>query len=196
LLRNTSFLLLWAAYGISAFGDHLSELGLMRELRIEHSSRQVQTQALMTFLFFVPFFGAGWLTGAVADRLPRRLVMIGADLARASIVLALPLWVESQVLRTGEGLRRSDLFVALLPLMGLGLFAAFFSPARQALLPQLVRQDQLVRANSITSGLGTIAAMLSNMVGGVLAAVGSRLIEAAARKVVGDFFRRLAGMVK
>jgi hypothetical protein len=33
-------------------------------------------------------------------------------------------------------------------------------------------------------------------VGGVLAAVGSRLIEAAARKVVGDFFRRLAGMVK
>lgn len=33
-------------------------------------------------------------------------------------------------------------------------------------------------------------------VGGVLAAVGSRLIEAAARKVVGDFFGRLAERVK
>ena len=39
-----------------------------------------------------------------------------------------------------------------LPLLALGLFAAFFSPARQALLPQLVRQDQLVEANSISSG--------------------------------------------
>ncbi len=175
LLRNSAFILLWLAYGISAFGDHLSELGLMRELGVEHSGRQVQTQALMTFLFFVPFFACGWLTGAVADRLPRRIVMIGADLARAGIVFCLPLWVEWQVRRRGADLGGADLLTALLPLLALGVFAAFFSPSRQALLPQLVRQDQLVRANSISSGLGTIAAMLSNMVGGVLAAISPRL---------------------
>lgn len=175
LVRNSNFVLLWAAYGISAFGDHLSELAMMRELQIEHSTRQVQMQALLTFLFFVPFFAAGWLAGAIADRLPRRIVMIGADLARAAIVLALPVWVESQVRGRGETLQQSDLVTALLPVLALGLFAAFFSPARQALLPQLVRDDQLVQANSITSGLGTIAAMLSNMVGGVLASISPRL---------------------
>lgn len=175
LLRNRAFILLWLAYGVSAFGDHLSELGLMRELAVEQSDRQVQTQALMAFLFFVPFFSLGWLTGTIADRLPRRMVMIGADLARAAIVFCLPLWVEWHVDQRGQNLGQGDLVVALLPLMGLGLFAAFFSPARQALLPQLVRQDQLVQANSISSGLGTVAAMLSNMVGGVLAGISPRL---------------------
>ena len=175
LLRNSNFILLWLAYGISAFGDHLSELGLMRELQVEQSGRQVQTQALMTFLFFAPFFACGWLAGTVADRLPRRIVMIAADLARAAIVLSLPLWVEWQVRSRGETLGQGDLFVALLPLLALGVFASFFSPARQALLPQVVRQDQLVQANSISSGLGTIAAMLSNMVGGVLAGISPRL---------------------
>lgn len=175
LLRNRSFLLLWGAYGISAFGDHLSELGLMRLLQIEHSTRQVQTQALMTFLFFIPFFLVGWLAGVVADRLPRRLIMIIADLARAAIILSLPLWVQWQVAARGEHLEQSDLVRAMLPLLALGIFAAFFSPARQALLPQLVRDDQLVQANSISSGLGTISAMLSNMVGGVLAAISPRL---------------------
>jgi 1-acyl-sn-glycerol-3-phosphate acyltransferase len=175
LLRNGNFLLLWLAYGISAFGDHLSELGLMRELRVEQSGRQVQTQALMTFLFFAPFFACGAFAGTVADRLSRRIVMIAADLARAAIVLSLPLWVEWQVRGRGETLGQGDLFVALLPLLALGVFASFFSPARQALLPQVVHQDLLVRANSISSGLGTIAAMLSNMVGGVLAGISPRL---------------------
>ena len=175
LLRNRNFILLWLAYGISAFGDHLSELGLMRELQVEQSGRQVQTQALMTFLFFFPFFVCGWLTGAVADRLPRRIVMIAADVARAAVVLCLPLWVEWQVHSRGQTLGQGDLLVALLPLLVLGVFASFFSPARQALLPQVVRQDQLVQANSISSGLGTIAAMLSNLVGGVLAEISPRL---------------------
>jgi 1-acyl-sn-glycerol-3-phosphate acyltransferase len=175
LLRNTGFVLLWLAYGVSAFGDHLSELGVMRELQVEHSDRQVQTQALMTFLFFVPFFCCGWLAGTIADRLPRRLVMIAADLARAAIVFCLPLWVECRCGAGGSSCRGGDVVRALLPLLALGIFASFFSPARQALLPQLVRQDQLVQANSITSGLGTIAAMLSNMVGGVLAGISPRL---------------------
>ncbi len=171
MLRNRNFLFLWAAYSISAFGDHLADLGLMRVLRIEHSTRQVQTQALMTFLFFLPAFAIGWLAGTLADRLPRRAVMIGADLIRAAILLALPFWLAAQVRTTGANLQLDDLLVALAPLLLLGLFSELFSPARSALLPQLVRDDQLVRANSISSGMGTIAAMLSNMVGGVLAEI-------------------------
>lgn len=175
LLGNANFLLLWTAYGISAFGDHLSDLGLMRVLGIEHSTRQVQTQALMTFLFFLPALAIGWLAGSIADRLPRRAVMISADLVRAVIVFGLPVWLAAYLRARGAELQLRDLLIALAPLLLLGLFSELFSPARQALLPQLVRDDQLVRANSITSGLGTIAAMLSNMIGGVLAGIDPRL---------------------
>jgi 1-acyl-sn-glycerol-3-phosphate acyltransferase len=175
LLRNSSFVLLWLAYGISAFGDHLSELGMMRELRVEQSGRQVQTQALMTFLFFAPFFVCSAVAGTIADRLPRRLVMISADVVRAVIVFFLPVWVVWQVHSRGEALQWGDVVRALLPLLVLGVFSSLFSPARQALLPQLVREDELVQANSVTSGLGTIAAMLSNMIGGILADISPRL---------------------
>jgi len=167
--------LLWGAYGISAFGDHLSELGLMRLLEVEHSHRQVQTQALMTFVFFLPYFLFGWFAGVVADRWSRKYVMIVADVARCVIVLILPAWVVWQVTSKGAELQQQDLLLAVMPLMALGLFAAFFSPARSALLPQLVRDRQLTRANSFISGLGTIAALCSQVVGGVLAQISPML---------------------
>jgi len=171
LWRNRNFLLLWWAYGISAFGDHLSELGLMRLLRVEASVHQVRTQALMTFVFFLPFFCLGWLCGAVADRFRRKRIMIGADVARGLVILLLPMWVAATVSGCGESLKRSDLVLAVMPLLLLGLFAAFFSPSRMALLPELVDESDLTRANSLINGLGTISALLSQWAGGVLAQI-------------------------
>ena len=41
----------------------------------------------------------------------------------------------------------------------IAVFSAFFSPARTALLPNLVHPDQLLRANSMTNAAGTIASL-------------------------------------
>ena len=55
-----------------------------------------------------------------------------------------------------------------LPLMLIGTFAAMFSPARCALLPTLIRPDQLVQANGMIGGLGWIGTMVAAYVGGYL----------------------------
>jgi len=50
----------------------------------------------------------------------------------------------------------------------LGVFSAVFSPARNALMPNLVHPDQLLRANSMTNSAGTIASLIGFVVGGYL----------------------------
>ena len=166
LRRNRSFLCLWAAYGISAFGDHLSELGLMALMHVKEGDQQTRVTAAMLFVFFLPFFLLGPVAGMVADRLPRKYIMIAADVIRAAIVICIPL------LPALAGVGRDEpmpMVFGLAPLLLIGLFATFFSPARLSILPSLVRDDHLVRANSVINGMGTICSMISFLVGGWLA---------------------------
>lgn len=167
LRLNKNFLFLWAAYGISAFGDHLSEFGLMRLMHVESGQEQTRITAAMTFVFFLPYFVLGPLAGLASDRLPRKVLMVVADVARAAIVCSIPLVPILAGLAADQAL---PMHWGLLPLLMVGTFAAFFSPARLSILPTLVPDTQLVRANSVINGMGTICAMISFMVGGWLAA--------------------------
>jgi len=167
LRLNRNFLCLWAAYGISAFGDHLSELGLMSLMHVREGHEQTRVTAAMLFVFFLPFFLLGPVAGLVADRVPRKYILIVADLIRAGIVASIPLLPLLGGLGEGEAL---PVHLGLLPLLLIGVFATFFSPARLSILPSLVPDDQLVRANSVINGMGTICAMISFLVGGWLAA--------------------------
>ncbi len=162
LLLNRNFVLLWAAYGVSALGDHLSEMALLRTVGGLARPDVTRVQALMTFCFFAPFVALGPVAGWWADRFSRRGTMIAADLLRAAIAFSLPFTVP-RLLGWGLG----D-FAVTLPLAAIGVLAAFFSPARQALLPTLIRPGHLVRANALISGLGTIGAILSAILGGWL----------------------------
>ncbi len=162
LLRNRNFVYLWLAYAISAIGDHLSEMAL---LKTQHAlSVDVDITPLtarMTFMFFVPFFVLAAGTGWLADKLPRRAVMVTADILRCVVLFSF-----ARLIGWTQDWGTWGPFV---PLLIVGIFAAMFSPARQALLPTLIRSDQLVRANGLISGLGIIATMISVAMSGYLA---------------------------
>ncbi len=161
LLRNRNFVLLWSAYGISALGDHLSEMALLKTQNALSPGVDVTTlTARITFVFFMPFLLAP-LTGALADRVSRRGLMVIADLVRGAAMMAMA----AMIIWTSPW----GSWGPFAPLLVIGLFAAVFSPARSALLPTLIRPDQLVRANAMLSGLGIIATMAAAKVGGVLA---------------------------
>lgn len=161
LLGNRNFILLWCAYGISAMGDHLSEMAILKTQNAASADVDVTPLiARMTFLFFVPFFLLSPVTGWLADRLPRRGLMITADLVRCVIML----WFMVMMGWTASW----SSWGPFIPLLVVGVFAAMFSPARSALLPTLIRPDQLVRANGMISGLGVIATMVAVFLGGYL----------------------------
>jgi len=168
LIRDPNFVLIWAAYGISALGDHLSEMALLKERGGFERTDITRVQALLTFGFFLPYMLLGPLAGWWADRFSRKWTMIGADLVRASVMAGIPL---SLPLLMGLGL--GD-FAIVFPMLLTGAFAAFFSPARNALIPVLIRDDQLVRANAMISAMGTIGAIFSGWLGGVLVDLSAR----------------------
>jgi MFS family permease len=75
------------------------------------------------------------VAGPLVDRLPRVTVMVGADLARMALAGALAAW-------------HADIAAVYAIAFGLSAGAVFFNPAASSLLPALVKQDQLVSANS------------------------------------------------
>jgi len=98
--------------------------------------------------------------GVIADRIDKRRFLAGINLAAAVAVL---IWL----LTTGTLDVVPAAAVLLLAYLGL---EALFSPVFEAAIPALVPEDQLVRANSITSVLGFMSAFGAPALGGVLLA--------------------------
>jgi DHA3 family tetracycline resistance protein-like MFS transporter len=100
--------------------------------------------------------------GIASDRVDRRRVMIGADLIRACALLllgALSIAGRSQLWH----------FVVLAAVFGAG--SAFFSPAFDATIPELVPDETLPQANSLDQFVRPLALRLAGpMLGGVLVA--------------------------
>src|SRR5918912_3360212 len=103
--------------------------------------------------------------GVVSDRYPRRRVMACADLLRALAVAAVAALAWTHVLRFWE-------LVALVAIYGVG--TAFFTPAFEAVVPELLPADELPRANSLDQFVRPIALRLVGPVaGGALVAIGA-----------------------
>lgn len=106
-----------------------------------------------------PFF-LGPLAGVVADRFSRRAVLIISDVLRAVIVLGFLL------------VDRPDRLWLIYGLSVLQFSAStFFEPARAALLPSLVAQDDLLVANTLSSSTWSAMLTLGGVVGGLVAAL-------------------------
>lgn len=111
------------------------------------------------------------LAGAVADRLGRRRVMIGADVLRCAAQTALAV-----ALATGRP--TLWLFVLLAWLGGMG--TAFFSPALTALTVEIAPADQLANANSLYGLAGSATRIAGPALGGVLVALAGPAVVVAA----------------
>lgn len=163
ILRNRNFLLLWLAYFVSASGDHLSERAILKtQHALDEGVNITPLSARMAMLFFIPFFLLGPIMGNLADRWSRRRLMVGADLARMVLMLAM-IWLIAACAKMSPG------WGPYFPLLLVGVFAAMFSPARSAILPTLIHTDQLVQANALLRFVGVLAAVVSTLVGGKLA---------------------------
>ena len=119
---------------------------------------EAQTGLLQTALT-LPFLVFAIPAGVLADRVPRRLLMAGAEAVRAAALLALVVLIQFGMLN--------------LPLMGMIGFVAVcgtiaFSVAAPSLIPALVPASALPIANSRIELARTMAFMAGPAVGGIL----------------------------
>lgn len=181
IFQNRNFLLLWCAYTASALGDHLSEMALLDMQEATARDDSTRISAIILFMFMLPFFLFGPVMGWLADRLPRKWIMISADAVRAVLMLSMAAMLAflfdrfsgtAWELRPASGSTPPifNPWLYAMPLLITGVFAAMFSPARAAMLPTLIRTDQIVRGNGLMNAMGPIATIASFLIGAELVA--------------------------
>jgi MFS family permease len=155
--RNRNFRRLWLAQIVSEIGDWFYTLSIFTLLlQLTGSASSV---ALALVLQVLPQTLVGPMAGVVNDRLKRKHVMIAADLGRCIVVLAM-LFVRS----------RSMVWL-IYPLLVLETtMAAFFEPARSAVIPNITSEGEVLAANTLSSATWSVNLLIGAAVGGVVAA--------------------------
>ncbi|MFL5726660.1 MAG: MFS transporter [Chloroflexota bacterium] len=153
LALNSSFSALWAGQLISLFGDRVHQIALaFLVLAVTHSPVAVAfvfVAATLPNLFLSP------IAGTYVDRWDQKDVMVVSDLLRAAIILIIPIAAVTNIL-------------VVYPLVFLVTsISIFFRPARVAALPRIVREDELLTANSAM----WIGETMADVIGYPLAAV-------------------------
>ena len=167
LRDNRSFRTLYAANAVSQLGDWFNVVALFSLLLELTGKGEAVAFALLTR--FVPMFLAGPAAGVVADRVSRRAIMIVSDLLRAGLVLCL-LFIR----------RPEQAWIAYAVVTAHSLVSAFFEPAQQAMLPNLVTEADYPLAATLENSLWAATLAVGSALGGVaLAVVGRDLAFAA-----------------
>lgn len=153
-LRSPAFALLWAGQSISALGDGAFYIALAWQVLVLTGSGTAMgivlvAQSIPRVLFLL-------VGGVVADRLPRRLVMLWSDGGRAVMVGAIAALGWLGVLQFWELIALAFLF---------GVADAFFIPAYQSIPPLLVETDVLPSANALNGLSQQLATLLGPALG-------------------------------
>ncbi|MGH2517223.1 MAG: MFS transporter [Ktedonobacterales bacterium] len=161
-LRNRDFALVWFAGLISLTGDWLLKIGL--PIYIYTLTGSALATSVMFMAGIAPRLLLGSVAGVFVDRWNRKVTMIVTNLLLALGLLPLLLVQDSRTLWIAYA-------VAFIEAM----IAQFFAPAESAMLPTLVREDELVPANALNALNSNIGRLGGPALGGlVVAAAGLR----------------------
>lgn len=158
LLRESAeFRRLFLAHTVSRAGDAFNTVALV-VLVFELTGSGLGVAGAVMFEV-LPILALGPVAGLAADRLPRRRLMVGADLFRSAVALVLVAAADS-------------VGVAYAVAFGLSAGAVVFNPAAGSLLPDVI-DDEVVTANSaMWTAAVTAQIALAPVAGFVIAAWG------------------------
>jgi MFS family permease len=149
------FRALWFSEVASVSGDRLALVALT--LLVYDRTRSPLLSAAVFAVGYLPYVIGGLFLAELADRWPRRSVMVACDLVRAALVAVmvvpgLPLWVLAALL-----------FVAT-------TFSPVFEASRAATTPEILQGEHYVLGNAVTTTTVLLAEVLGAAAGGVAVA--------------------------
>lgn len=150
-LGERDFALLTAGWVVSLLGDGFFSVALAWQ--VYDISNVPTALSIVGVAWTLPLILFILLGGVFSDRYDRRLMMIGADLVRAVAIGLLGVLSIAGVIELWH-------VVALIAFVGLG--DAFFNPASTAIVPDLLRDEQLPQANALQ---GMVRPLMVRLIG-------------------------------
>ena len=178
LMTARRFAPLFVTQFLGAFNDNLlkSALGILVTYRLaDHSGLDAGSLAMVaSALFIAPYFLFSGASGTLCDRFDKALIARWVKLAEIAI-MAVGAW----------GLWRGSVPILLGTLFCLGTHSTVFGPIKYALLPQHLRDDELVAGNALIEAGTFLAILAGTILGGSLALVGNSALIVGALGTVG-----------
>jgi MFS family permease len=147
---------LFAAWGLSLAGDQMAKIAL--SFLVFDDTRSAGLAAAAFAISYAPWVIGGPLLSSLADRLPRRGVMVFCDVIRTVLIGAMVL----------PGLPPGALIGML---FAAGLFRPPFQTARSALLPEILEGDRYVAGTALDGIVYQLCTVGGFAGGGILVAL-------------------------
>ncbi|TLP61249.1 MULTISPECIES: MFS transporter [Pseudomonas] len=175
LLGKRRFLPFFITQSLGAFNDNLFKqsliLAILYKLSLE-GDRSIWVN-LCALLFILPFF----LFSALAGQ-------FGEKFAKDRLIRAIKL-AEIVIMATGAvGFVTGHLVLMLIALFAMGTHSALFGPVKYSILPQALREEELVGGNGLVE-MGTFLAILAGTIGAGVMMSSSSYATVVAGGVVG-----------
>lgn len=162
LLHIRNFRWLWAGQIVSNFGDALTHLTLVLLINQMTNGSTTAIAGLLIALA-LPQATIGLIAGVYVDRMDRKKTMMTADLLRGILVVGF-IWAS---VSSGNGRLWTIYIIAFIH----SAISAFFLPARSAVIPNIVPENGLLAANSLSQMSMVLFRVVGTAVAGVLVGV-------------------------
>ena len=157
-LFNAGFIGLMVSQFFGAMNDNILKVILTFMVINGAWSGELGTggQGIVGVCFTVPFMLLSGFAGQIADRHSKRNVTVWVKIAEIPIALL-----------AGIGFYYQNLFVTLIALTALTCQSSFFGPAKYGMIPELVSDKNLSRANGAINMLTNVAVIVGTLIGGI-----------------------------
>ena len=155
---HPDFMKLWTGQTISYLGSALTRLALplIAAVTLNASASEM---GLLAAVETLPALLIGLFVGVWVDRYPRRKLMIITDIARALLLITIPIAVLLHILSMWQ------LYIIGF-LVGIG--SIFFNISSKSYLPTMINRDQLVEGNSKLELSGSITSIAGPSLAGII----------------------------
>ena len=147
LWRHSDFMLLWSGQTFSVFGSMIGGTAMSFTAILFLHATPLQ-MGVLSAMSLVPALLTGLIAGAWVDRVARKPLLIAADVARALVLMTVPLAAFLGLLRI-EQLYGVALLISILTLV--------FDVAYQSYLPGLVGKEDVLEGNSKLAASASVA---------------------------------------
>lgn len=155
--QNRCYFPLWLGQLVSSLGDTLNYIALV--VYVYQLTGSGFDLSKLSIFQIIPILLIGPVAGVIIDRFPRKRILIAADIGRALLMLALAFTSNVSAIYA----------IAVL----ISIATTFFRPTVQAVIPALVKEDELLAANSVAWSTEQLVQILgAAMAGGLIALIG------------------------
>jgi MFS family permease len=146
--KSRDFFRFWFAQLFSQLGDRVYQMALVGLMAVRHPGSVMEMTNLISFTI-IPVFIVGPIAGVYIDRWDRRTTLFICDFIRGLLILFAAFYL----------VHLSVIWPMYAVVFMIFSLSRFYVPAKMSFIPEMVHEDDLLIANSLSATTGMIAGL-------------------------------------